>query len=106
MLEDNKITNKYELKYTETKEGETDSTLILSDLQVSEDKREGFSYRLAKINDQFTSNEIPEDELADLFEQNLDAYDGAKVLEIHLLYQRRKYAFALENKDASKIDVT
>ena len=106
MLEDNKITNKYELKYTDTKVGETDTNLILSSLQVDEDKSVGFKYRLGKVNGQFTSNEIPEDELEGLLEQNLDAYDGAKVLEIHLFYQRKKYAFALENNDASKIDVT
>ena len=106
MLEDNKITNKYELKYTDTKVGETDTNLILSNLQVDEDKSVGFKYRLGKVNGQFTSNEIPEDELEGLLEQNLDAYDGAKVLEIHLFYQRKKYAFALENNDSSKIDVT
>ena len=106
MLEDNKITNKYELKYTDTKAGETDTNLILSNLQVDEDKSVGFKYRLGKVNGQFTSNEIPEDELEGLSEQNLDAYDGAKVLEIHLFYQRMKYAFALENNDPSKIDVT
>jgi hypothetical protein len=66
MLEDNKISNKYELKYTDIKAGETDTKLILSNLQVDEHKSVGFKYRLGKVNGQFTSNVIPEDELEGL----------------------------------------
>jgi hypothetical protein len=38
-LEDNELTNKYVLRETVAMSGTTDSTLILSDLQLSEDKR-------------------------------------------------------------------
>ena len=95
MLEWEGVWNRYKLEHTDVRSGTTDSTLILSELQVSPEKQKWFRYRLAKINWNFTSNIVSDETLEELVSQNLDAYEWWKVLEIQLFYDRLAYNYEM-----------